>query len=202
GSETNPFVEITISYNGLHGHEDHEGDIIPMPAGGCPKPTTNQTPKKITLCHATGSDKNPYVEITISYNGLHGHEDHEGDIIPMPAGGCPKPTPSTSTPQPKKITLCHATGSATNPFVEITISYNGLHGHEDHENDIIPMPAEGCPKPPTGTPRPSNTPTATKTATVPPPPPPTSTPTPGPSLTPTPGPSPTNSPTPTNSATP
>jgi len=35
----------------------------------------------------------------------------------------------------KKITICHATGSATNPFVEITISRNGwVNGHQDHQN--------------------------------------------------------------------
>jgi hypothetical protein len=53
---------------------------------------------KITICHATKSHTNPYVEITISVNGLHGHgpaddpHHHAGswkDIIPAPAGGCP-----------------------------------------------------------------------------------------------------------------
>lgn len=44
---------------------------------------------KITICHATGSQKNPYVRITISVNGLNGHENHSGDIIPAPASGCP-----------------------------------------------------------------------------------------------------------------
>lgn len=45
---------------------------------------------KITICHATGSATNPYVEITISVNGLNGHADHHdhGDIVPAPAGGC------------------------------------------------------------------------------------------------------------------
>jgi hypothetical protein len=45
------------------------------------------------------------------------------------------------------VTICHATGSATNPFVEITIDENGLNGHADHQDgrDINPAPAEGCP---------------------------------------------------------
>ena len=42
----------------------------------------------------------------------------------------------------EKITICHATGSATNPYVVITIDVNGLHGHgnANHqlEEDIIP----------------------------------------------------------------
>lgn len=43
------------------------------------------------------------------------------------------------------ITICHATGSATNPYVEITIDENGLNGHGGHPDDIIPAPATGCP---------------------------------------------------------
>jgi hypothetical protein len=47
-----------------------------------------------------------------------------------------------------KITICHATGSATNPFVEITISENAVEAHRNHQNgeDIIPAPLGGCPK--------------------------------------------------------
>ena len=48
--------------------------------------------------------------------------------------------------QNDKITLCHATGSATNPYVEITVSVAGAtHGHANHAGDIIPAPADGCP---------------------------------------------------------
>jgi len=43
--------------------------------------------EKVTICHATGSMTNPYVMITVSANGLNGHGDHEGDIIPAPADG-------------------------------------------------------------------------------------------------------------------
>jgi len=50
--------------------------------------------------------------------------------------------------KPDKITLCHATGSASNPYVEITVSANAAtdgHGHAGHPDDIIPAPAAGCP---------------------------------------------------------
>jgi hypothetical protein len=56
--------------------------------------------EKITLCHATGSATNPYVEITVSVAGAtNGHAKHPGDIIPAPVDGCPISTPITaSTP--------------------------------------------------------------------------------------------------------
>lgn len=48
--------------------------------------------------------------------------------------------------QNEKITLCHATGSVTNPYVEITVSVAGAtNGHAKHLEDIIPAPLEGCP---------------------------------------------------------
>ncbi len=45
-----------------------------------------------------------------------------------------------------KVTLCHATGSATNPYVTITIAAPAVRAHDRHQNDedIIPAPA-GCP---------------------------------------------------------
>ncbi len=52
----------------------------------------------ITLCHATGSTTNPYVEITISIEGARqGHAIHAEDILPAPADGCPISTPITSS---------------------------------------------------------------------------------------------------------
>ena len=88
GSKTNVYNEITVSVNGLNGHGKHAGDIIPAPAGGCPATPLVTSGDKITICHATGSAKHPYNEITISVNGLNGHGKHAGDIIPAPAGGC------------------------------------------------------------------------------------------------------------------
>lgn len=121
---------------------------------------------KITVCHATGSESNPYVPITIDLNGLNGHvgHQHSEDIIPanngkvLPGGqnlhkvdwwnaGCAKPG-GQHTPPPKdhgndkKITICHATGSESNPYRVITIALQGLNGHagahHQHSEDIIP----------------------------------------------------------------
>ena len=145
GSETNPFDEITVSVNGLNGHDKHEGDIIPVPDGGCSTIPVEVSDGKITICHATGSETNPFDEITVSVNGLNGHAKHKGDFIPMPEDGCPISLVEVSD---GKITICHATGSETNPFDEITVSVNGLNGHGKHEGDIIPVPEEGCPTSP------------------------------------------------------
>jgi len=65
------------------------GDLFPVPEGGYPTEPLAATDGKITICHATSSAKNPYNEITISVNGLDGHDKHAGDIIPAPADGCP-----------------------------------------------------------------------------------------------------------------
>jgi hypothetical protein len=110
---------------------------------------------KISICHATGSDSNPYVEITVSENALNGHDSHavhEGDIVPAPARGCPGAADHSKDDKgdhdSKKVTICHATGSEKNPYVVITISENAwLNGHKDgHQNgaDIYPVPAGGC----------------------------------------------------------
>lgn len=46
-----------------------------------------------------------------------------------------------------KTTICHSTGSATNPYVQITVSDNALKAHARHHDgrDIVPAPAGGCP---------------------------------------------------------
>jgi len=60
----------------------------------------NKSNEKVTICHATGSSTNPFVQITISKNGLNGH-DHHDDIIPAPAGGCPTAAAGQVSPSHK-----------------------------------------------------------------------------------------------------
>lgn len=84
-----------------------------------------------------------------------------------------------------RVTICHATAAANNPYVTITVSVNStvLEGHRAHSGDLIPAPSGGCPKPakvptPVTTPPP---PTSTPQTT---PLPPVTTPTPTPPTTP------------------
>jgi hypothetical protein len=132
----------------------------PMPPSGnkkdCDNGGGNGGGGTITICHATGSATNPYVELTINKNGLNGHGGHGGDIIPMPASGCPGGNGGGGGGD-DKITICHATGSSSNPYVQLTINKNGLNGHGGHAGDIIPMPASGCPGGSTPTPTPTST---------------------------------------------
>jgi hypothetical protein len=145
------------------------------------------TANKVTLCHATGSVKTPFVPVTVAASGvLDGHSKHDGDVIPAytyndktgvhqvaaqnlnaagmyelahgcavppapvvlpPAPGVLPPAPVVVVPPAPivvvppvvEVTLCHATGSATNPFVVITVAASGvLDGHSQHDGDVIP----------------------------------------------------------------
>ena len=111
---------------------------------------------KISICHATGSESNPYVEVTIDEHGLNGHYArgvHDGDIVPAPAQGCPggdKGDHGDHGSAAKQVTICHATGSVKNPYEVITIAEQAwLEGHKAGHNghaDIYPVPAKGCVK--------------------------------------------------------
>jgi hypothetical protein len=60
------------------------------------------------------------------------------------------PAVSASPGPPNKVTICHATGSATNPYVQITVSENAVregraHNRDSHQGgeDIIPPEQPG-----------------------------------------------------------
>jgi hypothetical protein len=109
--------------------------MVPFVAGATPAP-------RITICHATGSVKNPYTEITISENGLNG-QTGPNDIIPAPATGCPTssvvPTitfiPSatslfagsilTLTWAATNVTSCTASNSASDPNWSGSVAISG-----------------------------------------------------------------------------
>ncbi|MGZ5369449.1 MAG: LPXTG cell wall anchor domain-containing protein, partial [Aeromicrobium sp.] len=119
------------------------GEVEPPPDGDS---------ESVTLCHATGSETNPFELITISAAGAYnGHYlDHADDDIPeftykgVTYGPQDGSVDCDSEPPPDgKVTLCHATGSDSNPFELITVSVEGaFNGHlgQGHQNgeDIIP----------------------------------------------------------------
>lgn len=64
------------------------------PNGGYGDQPDDKCKKKVTICHRTGSNKNPYRLITVSRKALKAHRNHppkngRRDIIPAPAQGCP-----------------------------------------------------------------------------------------------------------------
>ena len=140
----NPYEEVTVNTTELmNEHLAHPNDIFPVPVGGCPATPVVITDGMVTLCHATDNNATaPYEEISVSVNGLGGHGEHPNDVFPLSQeAGCPTDLATSG----EKVTICHATSSAKNPYNLITVSVNGLNGHDGHANDIIPAPAGGCP---------------------------------------------------------
>jgi CHRD domain len=124
---------------------------------------------KITICHETGSSSNPFRRITVSSRAitnpksksgrlLRGHLRHTGDAIVVGTAACPSATltPAPTSTPPTRITICHKTGSTTNPYRRITISSRAvtnpssssgkvLRGHMGHTGDLLMPGAAACP---------------------------------------------------------
>jgi len=135
------------------------------------EPTTQTVtpPSKLTICHKTGSDSNPWRRITVSSRAmtnpnsksgrvLRAHFRHTGDAIVVGTSACPSPTatPAPTTTPATKITICHKTGSSTTPYRRITISSRAvtnpnspagkvLRGHMGHAGDLLLPGASACP---------------------------------------------------------
>lgn len=73
----------------------------------------------------------------VTWVQVAGYNEHfgEGGQQPVCVGDTPTTPPSADN---KKVELCHATGSATNPYTKIEVSVSAFYnaGHIDHNNDI------------------------------------------------------------------
>ena len=84
GSQTNPYVLITISINALPAHQGH-GDIYPAPQGGCPQ----GTPRATRTVRATNTAR-PTTTATVQANkgngnanpGNNGNNGNNGNANP------------------------------------------------------------------------------------------------------------------------
>jgi hypothetical protein len=119
GSASNPWRRITVSSRAmanpksqsgktLRAHLRHTGDAVIAGTAACPSasatPAPTSTPAtKITICHKTGTDANPYRRITISSRAvanpssasgklLRGHMRHTGDLLMPGVTPCPSGT--------------------------------------------------------------------------------------------------------------
>lgn len=150
--------------------------VLPIALGGLAAIAEGQVPSsaaaspgKLTICHKTGSESNPWRRITVSSRAmanansssgrvLRGHMGHTGDAVVVGTAACPSPsvTPAPTTTPPAKITICHKTGSSTNPYRRITVSSRAvtnstsasgkvLRGHMRHTGDLLLPGASACP---------------------------------------------------------
>lgn len=190
GSQGNPYVFMTVSQKGdMNGHSNHAGDIFNVsspddcaqssdptgptgptvptvttptattPPPATPNPTETPTPtpqyKPTNICHATGDPAHPYEFIHISDDATYTlHLNHIGDIFDVNSSeDCPSQMQSIladepiETSPPKKVPICHATGSENNPYVFIFVKNNDhLGGHHTHEQDLFDVhQPEDCP---------------------------------------------------------
>jgi hypothetical protein len=126
-------------------------------------------PSKVTICHKTGSTSNAWRRITISSRAVTSpssssgkvvgaHLRHTGDVVVIGTAACPSAslTPEATGTPPAKITICHKTGSSTNPFRRIIVSSRAwtnpssasgktLRGHMRHSGDILVAGTSACP---------------------------------------------------------
>lgn len=115
---------------------------------------------EVQLCHYTGDPDQLYVLVTASGAELESHNSHENDIIPAPPSGCPSnvppvdplptptstptpPAPSPSVVAPGTVTICHAIGGGL--YQQVEASPSDVEFHLEHDDDIVPAPAAGCP---------------------------------------------------------
>lgn len=126
-------------------------------------------PSKLTICHKTGSESNPWRRILVSSRAManpksrsgrlvRGHLRHTGDAVVAGAATCPAAavTPEPTSTPATRVTICHKTGSATNPYRRITVSSRAvthpnsapgkvLRGHARHTGDLLMPGVMPCP---------------------------------------------------------
>ena len=85
----------------------------------------DQYPKKVTICHRTGSNKNPFVTITVSRNAVPAHLRH-GDTIGPCAG--------------QSFTICHkskAQKGKAKAQRTMRVRFRSVRSHTRHGHRVV-----------------------------------------------------------------
>jgi hypothetical protein len=85
-------LALAVSLYFIHrGNSGQQGEKFQTVSNLARQKSSSSAQGKTTICHSTGSEKNPFVELTVSDEALKAHRKHRNDIIPAPPGGCPGP---------------------------------------------------------------------------------------------------------------
>jgi hypothetical protein len=105
-----------------------------------------------SVCHYTGDPQEPYAALDATPAQLEVHLEHDLDVIPAPALGCPafepEPDPTetpapTPTATPAPVTICHV--GIGGRYETLVLAPGDIETHATHDLDLIPAPASGCP---------------------------------------------------------
>lgn len=133
-------------------------------ASVAPAMATPGSDKKITICHATHSEKNPFVEITISKSALKAHFSDKHQEGEDTFGPCPiavvTPTPKpTVKPSPTETAVVTTPTKGATPTTEVPIPPHSEPGVTEPA-EVVAYPAPSVtPNTMNGTPLASNQPT-------------------------------------------
>ncbi len=129
------YTKVLINDTGANGHESHPFDVLADANGACPTPVPVTCVLPAVRDPATNTCTAPTPNICPTLETL-------GATIPSYA----------LSDNGNKVTICHNTSSATNPFNLITISINALDTHLNNHGDFFTKsgvcPTDSVPCPP------------------------------------------------------
>lgn len=122
---------------------------LAVPAVFATQPDDVGPGEQITICHHTGSENNPTVELTVNSNALAGHQASHGvnefdTLGPCPDGGDDGGGDDGDDDDNghEGVEICHLTGNGSYNLIEV--DENAVDAHLEH-GDVYPNGRGRCP---------------------------------------------------------